>query len=411
MIVVGVDGANVETLVRPARRDALANVGSLLADGVGGTLWSQTTSSAAAWTCHLTGVSPKASGVTGFTTADGDRFVRTSDIKVRTYPELLSEAGLDVGLLNIPLTYPPLDLNGGFCVTGQITPLDAEDYARPEEVQPLLDDMDYEVDIQYGDRQYAFVDDDLGLDREQVREDVLRVEHKRVVATERLAEEREWDVLFVLINGTDPLQHYYWHEMDDARMEETALYDIYSLVDDLVGTLRDRYPEENVLMFSDHGFRRDVWGSNEGSRQRWQRVRGYASRLFPDGLRETKLRGAGLGLLARVASLTTETAGEDEWQHTGGHDPAGVWVLGGPDVEGRDGDVEAQFLDLPATILHLLDQPVPERYEGTVRTDVLTDSDEPDRTDIDLSVRRRQVIDDDMREQLAHLGYVEMVEE
>lgn len=408
MIVLGIDGANTETLVAPARRGALPNMNKLLDDGGSGTLWSRTTSSAGAWTCHLTGISPEDSGIAGF--IKNDRFVRTSDVEVLTYPELLDEAGFSVGLVNVPLTYPPLELEHGFCVTGQVTPLDADDYGRPPEAQAVLDEMDYEVDIQYGDRLYAFVDDNLGVDREQIREDVLRVEDKRFATAKRLMREHEWDVFFVLINGTDPLQHYFWHEMDDAQMEDTALFDIYERIDEFVGDLRDKYPEEDMLLFSDHGFRRDVWGSEEATRDRWGRIRGLGSRVFPNGLKQTRLRGIAVELLAYVASATTETADEEEWQHTGGHDPAGVWAMGGPGVaESCDG--ELQFLDLPATILHALDQPVPERYEGRARTDLLRDANETVRRDIDISARRREESDTDMQEQLAHLGYVEMVEE
>jgi len=409
MIVVGIDGANPATLVEPARRGALPNVGNLLSDGVGGTLWSRTTSSAGAWTCHLTGIGPEKSGITGFT--KGDRFVRTSDIEVITYPELLDDAGYSVGLVNIPLTYPPFDFEDGLCVTGQITPLDADDYGRPEEIQSTLDEHNYEIDIQYGERQYAFVDDDLDIDRETIRKDVLRVENKRIAVTKRLMADFEWDLFFVLINGTDPLQHYYWHEMTDAQMEETSLFDLYEHIDDFVGHLRAEYPDEDVLMFSDHGFRRDVWGSEETTRDRWSRIRGLGSRLFPERLKETPARGMALDALAKAASLTTATADEEEWQHTGGHDPAGVWVFGGPSVNSTGVDEEAQFLDLPATILHVLSQPIPEAYEGTARADVLKGEDEPERRDIDITAHRREDTGADMEEQLAHLGYVEMVEE
>jgi predicted AlkP superfamily phosphohydrolase/phosphomutase len=199
--------------------------------------------------------------------------------------------------------------------------------------------------------------------------------------------------------------------MDDARMEDTTLFDLYERIDAFVGDLREEYPEEDMLLFSDHGFRRDVWGSDESTRDRWGAVRGLGSRLFPDRLKETRARGWALDALAGVASVTTETADEEEWQHTGGHDPAGAWVFGGPSVEETDGDVETQYLDLPATILHALGQPVPERYEGSVRSDVLCDGDEPDVQDVDLDVRRRESIGEEMQDQLAHLGYVEMVED
>jgi len=405
MIVVGVDGANRETLLEPARRGALPNVSVLRDEGIGGSLWSVTTSSAAAWTAHLTGVSPDAGGITGFTT--GGRFVETGDIAVRTYPELLDEAGLRVGLVNIPLTYPPLELENGFCVPGQLTPLDAETYTDPPEVQAVLDECDYEIDVQYGDRQYSFVDKNVQVSRETLLEDVCRVERKRLRATRRLMIEYEWDLLFVLVNGTDPMQHFFWDQIVGAKLENTDMFRLYELVDEFLGDVRSDYPDENVLMFSDHGFRLDTWGRDEQTRARWSKIRGIGSRVLPDRLRQTRVRKWALEALATGAAATS---GTDAERPPGSHDPEAVWLLSGPDIVPTDESVETQFLDLPATITHLMDRPVPEAYEGRVRADLLWGERSVDRTDRSISVDRRHEPVTSRQEQLAHLGYVEMVE-
>lgn len=409
MLVIGVDGANVDTLIAPARRGSLPNLQDLLDDGVGGTLRSRTTSSAAAWTAHLTGVSPEESGITGFT-KDG-RFVETGDIRVLTYPELLDRSGVRVGLLNIPLTYPPLELDHGFCVPGQLTPLSRDVFAHPPELHEILDSLQYEVDIQYGDRQYAFVDDELDVDREQILADVKQVEGKRLQAARRLIAEEEWDLFFVLVNGTDPLQHYFWHEIVGSSLEKTSMFPVYRLIDGFVGDVRTEYPDENVLLFSDHGFREDVWGTDEATRARWGKIRRLGSRLMPTALKQTRVRQWAMDGLAAGAKATT-TMDPAENMHTGSHDPAGVWLLGGPDVDTPAGLVETEFLDIPATLLHLMGQPVPTRYEGRVRTDFLVDECQPKSTDIDINcARTHSDTERKMKEQLAHLGYVEMVEE
>jgi len=406
MIVVGVDGASPETLVAPARRGSLEHIGSLLDEGVGGSLWSVTTSSAAAWTAHLTGLEPEDGGITGFTT--NDRFVETTDIRVRTYPELLDEAGIRVGLVNIPITYPPLDLEHGFNVPGQLTPLDAEEYANPPELHAILDEVEYEVDVQYGDRQYSFVDADVEASGGDVLEDVLRVERKRTEACRRLMEAYDWDLFVVQINGTDPVQHFLWDEVAEARLEESRVFQVYEVIDEFVGDVRDSHPDEDILMFSDHGFRRDVWGKDEATRRRWGKIRGLGSRLMPDRLKQTRVRGWALDVLAAGASATN--SGTDD-RHPGAHDPEGAWVLSGPSVEASPEDREAQFLDLPPTILHLLGQPIPARYPGSVLTDSLVDDRTPEMTDRDIGIDRRgQREAIDREEQLAHLGYVEMVE-
>jgi len=57
-----------------------------------------------------------------------------------------------------------------------------------------------------------------------------------------------------------------------------------------------------------------------------------------------------------------------------------------------------------------MDRPVPEAYEGRVRADLLWGERSVDRTDRSISVDRRHEPVTSRQEQLAHLGYVEMVE-
>lgn len=406
MIVVGIDGANRETIIEPARRGGLENIGRLLSDGVGGDCWSVTTSSAAAWTAHLTGLTPDESGITGFTM--DDRFVRTDDIAVRTYPELLNEDGYEVGLLNFPITYPELNLENGFCVPGQLTPVGTEVPVDDERVREILDDVDYEVDVQYGDRQYSFVDADLEVSAEELRDDVLRIERKRLAAAKRALELENWDLFFVQVNGTDPMQHFLWDEIIDSPLEETGMYPVYEIIDDFIGHVIDNHEDEPVLIFSDHGFRSDVWGTDEDTRARWSSLRSLGSRLLPERLKQTRLRQIGLNVLAKGAAVSSST---DDSRPPGCHDPAGIWAFGGDAVESRDEEVESQFLDLPATILHMMDHPVPTAYPGAVRTDVLKDERSERREEIDLSIDRTgDDITAETAEQLANLGYVEMVE-
>jgi len=365
-------------------------------------------SSAAAWTSHLTGVRPEEGGITGFT--DEGEFVTTSDIAVRTYPELLDSAGYTVGLVNIPLTYPPLELENGFCVPGQLTPLDEERYGYPDEINDVLETHNYEVDIQYGDRQYAFVDESLDVKPETILDDVARVERKRLDTARHLLKHRDIDLFFVLVNGTDPMQHYFWHELDDQPLENTAMMRVYSLIDEFIGDVRSMCPDENLLLFSDHGFRRDVWGADEATRERWRKVRQLATKFLPRSLTQTQIAKLGLDTLATIAEYTT-AADPSEYAHTGSHDPEGVWMLSGPDIESRNDDMQLEFLDLPATVLALMGSSVPTEHSGNVPTGLLSNLDNIDRENVDIQCERREnEVSEEMREQLNNLGYVEMVE-
>jgi hypothetical protein len=112
--------------------------------------------------------------------------------------------------------------------------------------------------------------------------------------------------------------------------------------------------------------------------------------------------------LAKGAAATSETGEE---RPPGSHDPAATWLLGGPDVKPADGERETQYLDLPATILHLVGTAVPDAYPGTVRDDLLNLDRPVEYAGTDISVDRSRADESEVpTEQLAHLGYVEMVE-
>lgn len=121
MISLAVDGMEGMLLEQWIANGELPNIEAARETGSHGTAECSSLSSAKQWTTHFTGVGSDTHGVQGFlrsgqkrtagdSAPDASELINLSDIEVKTYPELLAEDGLSVGLLNPLPIWPPLSL-------------------------------------------------------------------------------------------------------------------------------------------------------------------------------------------------------------------------------------------------------------------------------------------------------------
>lgn len=410
-IAVAVDGMEPSLLDRWIAAGDLPNLEELRDRGAHGTATCSSLSSAKQWVGHFTGVDTDRHGVTGFTRTSGGRragdeapaareLINLSDIRVKTYPELLSERGVSAGLLNPLPLWPPLDLEGGFCASGMLTPPSADRWAAPEAFESELESLGYRIDVRYGDRPYGFVDDAVfeSVSLDTLEADLFDVLSARIRATKHVVENRETAYLYVLVKTIDVFQHCFWAHMeaDDPEYGD-VIRRAYMEVDDLLGWL-DRETDANLLVFSDHGFkRREEVGSDRVGRLA-RRVDELVT--VPDFVEE---------IYGRLLKSDVEVGLEAPDRMTGVHGDPAAWVAAGPDVAEADAS-RIDFEDITPTVLALLDQPIPEAYVGEPLDAVTLD---PGRTDDSLDVRRHLDIDEDdvVSERLHNLGYAEMVDE
>lgn len=398
MIVVGLNGGSGDLIQRGIEAGLLPAFQRLYDGGIHGNVWNLTTSSPAEWAAHLTGVNPRAGGVHGYLSRrriyHGIGRARTEDLRVRTYPELLDEAGLSVGLVNLPPTYPPLKLENGFCVSGMLTPTDREDFTHPSD---LADDLgEYEIGVLYENVRYSdFGEPIYGLAREgqelsvdALREDVLRVEGRRLDAAAHLMRERRPDLLAVLVADLEVLGRFTRHELEEMPLKETALMQLYRAVDGFLGRLMERESNRSILVFSGHGFKdRGTPETSSSERTLWSILRGTIGPWIPDTLKQTGGYAALYDALEGMAGATPSREDADEELpsgliQTGFPNRRGSWALRSPDLE-AGGRIDLRYLDLSALVLGLMGQPVPEAYEGSL----------PDRLREAITGSRRQSID------------------
>ena len=205
--------------------------------------------SSVAWSSMMTGVNPAKHNIFGFIDRDpatNRQFIPTSrHMKARTLWEVLSDAGRRVIVANVPVTYPPRQVNG-ILVGGFLSPsLDKAVY--PASYVPTLKSLGYIVDA---DPWKARESKDLAL------EEVNAALDARVRALFHFHDNETWDYLHVHVMETDRLHHFLWQQMEDEDPTYApAFYDVYKRIDDMLGQLASRLDENTTLMWmADHGF-------------------------------------------------------------------------------------------------------------------------------------------------------------
>ncbi|HET7482185.1 MAG TPA: alkaline phosphatase family protein [Actinomycetota bacterium] len=260
--LIGLDGAAWHLVDPLIDKGVMPNLAALRDRGAAGTLKSTVpTYTPPAWTSAATGVNPGRHGIYGFIEGhaqhEGLELVHSGKIKSPTIWQIANDQGARVGVYNLPLTYPPRELNG-WMVSGMMTPGYGErlkGFAYPREVEAKILSWvpDYVLDISPNwETDYK----DAALCGRIV--DSLR---QRLEVLKRLLDEERPDVLFAVLEAPDRLQHVYYRYMDPAdelygseagRTIRPEIERCFAAMDDIVGLVAERY--DNVVSCSDHGF-------------------------------------------------------------------------------------------------------------------------------------------------------------
>jgi predicted AlkP superfamily phosphohydrolase/phosphomutase len=187
---------------------------------------------------------------------------------------------LTTGVINLPMTWPPHPMPPGcYLVSGMETPSIESPFTEPPDLADELRAMNYVCDLRIKLHERD-IRSPTGVT--SIAQDLLEVVRRREEATFKLLAERPTDVLVVVFETTDRLQHYAWRAIaeliaDDGSLRRTPLHDAveacYRELDRVVGGLLDEAagPESYVLFVSDHGFgplqtrfHVDQWLSEQG---------------------------------------------------------------------------------------------------------------------------------------------------
>jgi len=258
VLIIGIDGGTFD-LIRPwVEEGDLPTLGRLMEEGAHGPLESTLPPvTSPAWPTFATGKNPGKHSVFDFIRPMGGQFemVNASSLRAPTLWEILSEAGRQVGVMNVPVTYPPKPVNG-FVIGGMLSPMNGKFTYPADLLDRYADQMaPYRVapNVQYKPgNEDAFIADLLDL-----------VERRGEYAL-RLMDDYPYDFLMFHFQATDVLQHALWrfvdpthprYEPQKAARFGPAFKQIYQRVDDYLGQLLDHLTDDTtVIVMSDHGF-------------------------------------------------------------------------------------------------------------------------------------------------------------
>lgn len=260
VFVIGLDGGTFD-LIRPfIAQGNLPNLKRLMDDGA----WSPLESTvppvtASAWTSFMTGKNPGAHGLFDFMRRRLGSYdlvpVSSADRDGKAVWELAGDAGKQVIVIGVPVTYPPTQVNG-LLITGMLTPRGAADFTYPPELKNEIYDRigDY---IVYSDEVYS-----------KGRGDTfLRALHhsieQRAKTAAYLMHKYPWDLAVLVFPETDTVSHGLWSSFDpthhqhdpcEAAKLRDGILEIYQDIDAYIGELiASLGPETTVLVLSDHG--------------------------------------------------------------------------------------------------------------------------------------------------------------
>lgn len=205
--------------------------------------------SSVAWSSFMTGCNPGKHNIYGFV----DRRPNSYDVFLPNSATMrrdplwteLSRAGKQVVVMNVPVTYPPRQVNG-LMVSCFLSP-SLEKATYPRELAGRLQQMGYKIDA------------DAAIARRSKKDFMAELRHvleRRAAVMFELMDSEPWEFFMSHIMETDRLHHFFWEYMEANDPEwAPAFYDFYTRVDDILGRVWERVDANTTLIIlSDHGF-------------------------------------------------------------------------------------------------------------------------------------------------------------
>ncbi|UCE75226.1 MAG: alkaline phosphatase family protein [Methanomassiliicoccales archaeon] len=257
ILIFSLDGGTLDVITPLVQAGRLPVLRRFMAEGSHGRLESTIhPMTAPAWISFMTGKNQGKHGIYDFTQKKAEayaiEYVNARCCKSQTIWKIASHHGKRVGVFNMPLTFPPEEVNG-FMIAGFGTPGKESKFTYPEEL-------------------YGEIVDNFGTYRllemrqsspEMCFESLLESIDQTTKISKYLFDKQEWELFAVTFYETDHIQHFFWHCMDQNHPCYTPdlhkkygdfVFKIYEKIDAAIGQICDYVHQEKVvIIMSDHG--------------------------------------------------------------------------------------------------------------------------------------------------------------
>lgn len=305
-LLIGLDGMTF-TVVKPlVEQGIMPTMKSLMDNGTWGTLESVTPPvTGPAWVSIVTGKQPGNHGIFDFfkptksknAVGMSRRIVNAREVDGKPIWRLLTERDKTSIIMNVPVTYPPVDIKGAM-ITGMLTPSTDTRFTHPPNLYDKLkgDLGPYTITVNWQGYSDSTAD--------RFVDDVIQCAADRTKYALRLMDEYpDWDFCFPCFTEPDRIQHACWNYLDPVEREKLKsagryqqkimdrVVDFYREIDAHIAALiKKAGPDIPVFFCSDHGFG-PLYGKFF--------VNTFLEQQGLFVYKKTKIRKAMLGLLAR----------------------------------------------------------------------------------------------------------------
>lgn len=266
VVMIGLDGLNPDLVYQ--WKGELPNLSKLMEEGIYGKIKSTVPPiTPQAWSCILTGKNPGHFGYWDFTYRDDYSYgqselvnSRVRDERVDTIYEILSGYNKKVAIINVPVTYPPPEIPGGYSISSFMIPNLNKQFTHPASLKKKIEKIigQYIIDASTSDMNFR------RMDKEVVLKRIYDMDKQRFELTKYFIKKKKCDFVFTVIMGTDRMPHLFYRYFDKNHRRytphpkyESALKNHYKFCDESIGEILNLVDDDTAMIVtSDHSVQR-----------------------------------------------------------------------------------------------------------------------------------------------------------
>jgi len=250
IVVLGIDGVPYSFLKARLDEGKFENIRKITSENENLKKYNSVypTVSSVAWTSYMTGKNPAEHSIFGFVDRNIQPFTLkiplASDRTAKTLWKKLSEEGKKVLVMNVPVTYPPEEVNG-ILISGFLTP-SIEKVVKPSSYVGYLKEKGYIIDV---DPRFGHTN------RRKFMDELHKALDIRMEVFFDLLAKDDYFLAQCHIMETDRINHFFWGDYEDGGEFKEDFDRFYTKLDEWIGKTYELLNDEDIfIVLSDHGF-------------------------------------------------------------------------------------------------------------------------------------------------------------